>query len=482
MSELIGLAEPKRRTMHANIGTQTADAAPAETPPRERLISIAYLLLRGMSAGGAFAMGFVQTFTFARVLTPDRFSVFIVVGAIGYTLWLTDLGLAKILFVNLRAPHLDGRRDERAASQATAVIAFYIALAVGASLVCFAISLLHHASSARGAMDLALFMLFITLNLAWFSLRTLSIAVDIFIFFERLELVRRVVNIATMLAMLVGLPFSAFLILSNVLWAALFAVAVTTLISRGALTPHLRNTPHDLIAFFRLNAHSVARSSTGALSGLVVATFPYYFVSLVYGLGAAPIILEVTFRIFRGACVIFAAICDLAIPGQTRALAARDVDRLVRTTLLAVAMCCVPAAIGCGILIFAGDWLFKFLLHSAAVVPHAIVPILVALLLASILQIVMEALLQYSGYFRSLAYNGLAVIAGMTAVVIVALLGKFDIVVFLAAYTAVYSIGALVFTISAVLGPIRATAQQADTASPSGLSKFIRWTLQRSPA
>ena len=125
---------------------------------------------------------------------------------------------------------------------------------------------------------------------------------------------------------------------------------------------------------------------------MFIVTFPYYVVPLWFGLGAAPIILEVTFRIFRGACVIFAAICDVAIPEQTRALAARDVDRLVRTTLLAAGLCCVPAAIASALLLFAAGPLFTFLLRSAATIPHAITPILIALLLASVLQIVSEAL------------------------------------------------------------------------------------------
>ena len=47
------------------------DQAPAEaTAPR--LISIPFLLLRVSTAGGAFAMGLVQTLVFARVLTPER--------------------------------------------------------------------------------------------------------------------------------------------------------------------------------------------------------------------------------------------------------------------------------------------------------------------------------------------------------------------------------------------------------------------------
>src|SRR5580658_10343188 len=121
--------------MQVNAASLSADGAPA-AGPAPRLISIP-LLLRVSTAGGAFAMGLVQTLVFARVLTPDRFSLYILVGAIGYSLWLCDLGLAKILFVQLRAAHLDGKTDERAAGQATAVIAFYVLLAAVGALACF---------------------------------------------------------------------------------------------------------------------------------------------------------------------------------------------------------------------------------------------------------------------------------------------------------------------------------------------------------
>jgi len=443
--------------MHANIGSLPDDAAPIEKP-RQRLISIRYLLLRLSTAGGAVATGFVQTFVFARILTPERFSIFIVVGAIGYTLWLADLGLANILFVNLRGPYLAGSKDEPAARQATAVILLYATLAIAASLACFVGTLAQPSSTLRGAFELALFLLYIALNLAWSALRSVSIAIDLFLFYERLELVRRVVTIATMLALLGGLPLAVFLIGSNVLWAIMFAAAAAKLIARGALAPQLCGFVPELIAFFRLHRHAIARSATGALSGVFIVTLPYYVVPIWFGLGAAPIILEVTFRIFRGACVIFAAICDLAIPGQTRALAARDVGRLVRTTLLVAGLCCILAAMACALLIFAGAPLFTFLLRSAATVPQAMVPILVALLLTSVLQIVAEALLQYTGFFRSLAYNGAAVAVAMTAATLFAFAAGFGLVGFLAVYAAVYAVGAAALTIAAIYGPIRAAA------------------------
>jgi O-antigen/teichoic acid export membrane protein len=455
--------------MHAPVEQLAENAAPKpapETAPKsargERLISIPYLLLRGSTAAGAFAMGFVQTFVFARILDPERFSIFIITAAVGYSLWITDLGLAKIAFVNLRTPHLAGKKDDQAACQAGAVILFYILLSVAAALICFFAGLLRTAPNAREAFDLALFLLFIALNLAWFSLRTVSIAVDLFVFFERLEFVRRVVNIATLLAMLVGLPLTVFLIGSNVLWAALFTVAMTTLVRRGALVLHVRGFPRELYSFFRGNWHSISRSSTGALSGLFVATFPYYIVPIAFGLGAAPIILDTVFKMFRGACVIFAAVCDLAIPGQTRAYNARDAKRLVSTTLLAVGLCAIPALTACGLLIFGGTELYAFLLRSAATVPPAVTPIVVVLLLASILQIVAEALLQYTGYFRSLALNGVIVVVMMIIATIVAFAAKLGLVGFLATYAVAYSLGALSLTAFAVLGPFSAAAAPAD--------------------
>src|SRR6202161_3576026 len=121
--------------MQVNAASLPADGAPG---PEARLNLLPFLLLRVSTAAGAFAMGLVQTLVFARVLAPDRFSLFILVGAIGYSLWLCDLGLAKILFVQLRAAHLAGKTDARAASQATAVIAFYVLLAAAGSLICFA--------------------------------------------------------------------------------------------------------------------------------------------------------------------------------------------------------------------------------------------------------------------------------------------------------------------------------------------------------
>src|ERR1700731_3139939 len=104
------------------------DIAAADTAPTPGLVSIPFLLLRVSTAGGAFATGFIQTLVFARVLTPDRFSLFILVGAVGYSLWLCDLGFAKILFVQLRTAHLAGKTDRQGRGAATAGALFLLVL------------------------------------------------------------------------------------------------------------------------------------------------------------------------------------------------------------------------------------------------------------------------------------------------------------------------------------------------------------------
>ena len=214
---------------------------------------------------------------------------------------------------------------------------------------------------------------------------------------------------------------------------------------------------------------SIRRSGTFALSDIFIYTFPYYVVPWAFGLGAPIIILEATFRIFRGASVIYTAACDLAIPGQTRALAARDASRLIRTTLLAAALCCVPAAFVCLLLMFGSKQLFAFLLGAAATVPPAVSPILIVMVLANnLVQMVAQSLLLHAGFFREISRIGASVAIAMIAATAISVVAKLNIVEFLAVYTAVYTAGALYLVVAAYRGPIRAASpHQAPNLKPA---------------
>ena len=140
------------------------------------------------------------------------------------------------------------------------------------------------------------------------------------------------------------------------------------------------------------------------------------------------------FKIFRGSTIVYAAGCDVAVPKQTRAYAAHDRHSLLRATLMAAALCSLPAIILCALLYFAGEWFFSFLLGSAATMPAWLIPVLIGLLLTNLVQTVSNSLLLHTGYFRYLALIAGGMAIAMTLMSIVVATMKLDIVGYLTAY------------------------------------------------
>ena len=93
----------------SSLGASIARAVSAAIAAAHRVVSIGYLFLRATTALGALFAGLVQTFVFARVLTPAQFAVFVLLASFGVSLALLDFGVVKLFFVRLRAAYLAGR-------------------------------------------------------------------------------------------------------------------------------------------------------------------------------------------------------------------------------------------------------------------------------------------------------------------------------------------------------------------------------------
>jgi len=423
------------------------------------LLSLRFLALRISTAGAAVAFGLVQTFVFARVLNTQDFSIYILVGTLGLSLWLFDLGAAKILYVRQRELYLTGNTDGAVAAQSTAVVIAYALLVLLGTLVCFAVVLLQPKIPLLDAVNFALFFSFAALNLVWHPLRNVSAAVDEFVHFEKLEATRRIGHIALMLAMLVGLPLAAFLVLANGLWFALFAAAIARLVSKKAFIFKLHGAWSSLKRFWHDNRRELLRSGNYAAGELTIYNFPYLIVPAAFGLGAPTIILDTVFKVFRGVTLVYAAGLDPLVPQQTRAFAARDAATLKKATLTSAILCAIPTVIICAVLLVAGDRLFAILLDNAATIPHDAVLILVVLLLANLAQNVASNLLLHLGFFSEMARVAtflMVAMAAMTAIVMIAGLG---IVGFIGGYAVVYIVGGALYIASMVRGPFRIAAQ-----------------------
>jgi O-antigen/teichoic acid export membrane protein len=420
-------------------------------------LSLRFLFLRSSTAVSSIVTGLLQTFVFARVLSPEQFSLFVLVGALGFTLLLCDLGATKILFVRLRQRHLDQSQEDSVAAQTSAIVTLYIALALVGALVCFIVMFWLRSVGWLQSLQFALFFVFTALNLAWFALRNIAVAVDQYVFFESLEAARRILTILATAAMLVFLPVTAFLILINLMWIVVLTLCILRLKAHGALTTELRGQVQHLRHFWHDNGRMLLRSSIFSVSEIYIYNFPYFFVPAFYGLGAPTIILDTAFKVFRGGSVAFSAACDTVLPRQTQAFKERDLPALIRSTLIALGLCSIPTIGASLTLLIAGKQLFALLLGPAAVMPD-VVPILIVLLVANMVQMVALSLLVHTGFFKEIAQTAPFIVMAMTLGTLFAFVAKVSIVQYMWIYAILYSCGALVFVWLAWRGPIR-TAQ-----------------------
>ena len=433
-----------------------APSSPAAAPSGEagRFLSLPYLFLRATTAGGGLVGGLVQTFVFARILDPERFSVFILVGTLGIALWLSDIGLVKIIFVRMRAWLLGGKEaGARVVWHATAIVILYFLLGIVSTIACFFGALILGAG-AYGGLELALFFLFTAITLVWFALRNISLAVDDFIFFEIMEVTRRTLHVGFMLATLVGLSLMAFLVIANLIWVGLFAVMIARLARNGALQSTVAGFPGHLRSFFRDNRKEVVSGGTYAVNEFYLYNFAYAIVPMAYGLGAPTIILDTLFKVMRGATVLYSAACDVALPRQTRAHSEGDRRSLTLATWMAAGLSSLPGIVICIALAFFSEPMFRLLLGDSAVMPQAISNLMIILLVANLVQTVSNFLLIHTGYFRVIARLSVLVSLAATLVAGIAVAFGADLEGFVRAFTAVYVASALCYLALALRGPL----------------------------
>jgi hypothetical protein len=429
------------------------------------------MTLRATTAGATLVVGLTQTFVFARVLSPERFSLFIFVAALSYSLYLADGGIVKVLFVNLRRRLLSNRAFGGLANHVTVVLGIYFALALATTLLCFAGFLLH-GSVPAAAGELALFFLFNAINLPWLALRNVSIAIDEFFYFESLEAARRALNMAALVALLFGLPVLAFLFILNGGWIVVIGAALVKLYRRRAIGGRLRHSLIHLMVFFRSNGRQLVNSAAHAISETYIYNFAYFVVPWAYGLGAPTIIFDTANKIFRSNYMIYSAICDLFVPRQTQAFSERDAPTLVRAILLAMALGAVPLVAVSAILVCFHARFFALLLGPAAVMPPEVVPIIVILLTVSLAKMVAYSVLIHCGFFARAARLGPIFVVAMTAASLIAVVLRLDIVGFLALNAAGYTIG----TMFAFLAMIRGPVAQAGAAAGNAETRALRYS------
>jgi O-antigen/teichoic acid export membrane protein len=214
-----------------------------------------------------------------------------------------------------------------------------------------------------------------------------------------------------------------------------------------------------MLTFFRTNKSEAMRMGAFSAADMYISNFAYFVVPFAFGLGAPTIILDTTFKIYRGAAILYAAGTDVAVPRQTRALAEKDQRTLLKATLMAAALCSLPALALCGLLILASEPLFAILLGPAATMPAAATPILITLLLANVAQTVSNSVLLHTGHFRQLATIAAGLAVALTIMTGIAVFLRLDLTGFLWGYALTFAISVVFSVVALIRGPIRAAAE-----------------------
>ena len=168
------------------------------------------------------------------------------------------------------------------------------------------------------------------------------------------------------------------------------------------------------------------------------------------------IILDTTFKVYRGANQFYSAACDSLVPRQTSALAERDGPAMVRATWLAAG---IVRRSGAGGLRRADPWRRQNLrIYCSAPRPSCRRrPRRSSSCCCSAIwrRWCRTACWCHTGFFKEVARISFALVAGQTGIAALAVWAHFDIIQFLNAYAAVYACGAIATVGLMIRGPIR---------------------------
>ena len=330
---------------------------------RVRRHAIGFAGIHSLNAGLSLVYSLAQTLVFARALDRRTFALTVLFQAIGLYLLPLNQCVARANFVLLRERAVrDGQ--PRAAEAAVAFNVNQVILLVIPLLTPLAVGV--HGPWEYASF--ACFMFFATYsNLWYFEIQMTMMAIDRAIEYERLSLVRRLINYG-LLAMLF---FTRNFLLCNLalaLQTLLFHVIITGRTTRGA---GLFEWPADATAAGMRNYMGrlwISLQATGA--EWLTMSAPYSIFFFRFGVGPGLVTVDAALKLLRVVTAVSRNLAEIALPSLSRAIMAGN-TRLARAP--AIFALVGGGLVGMVIAVLVGVWeqfSFGLLLGPNNVVPH----------------------------------------------------------------------------------------------------------------
>jgi O-antigen/teichoic acid export membrane protein len=403
-----------------------------------------YLTLKMLNTAFQLAFGILTTFVFLRVLSPDVFAAYILISAIGGYASLADLGCSNLIYVNMRKAYLDGHHIGPALEEALGALLTYAAIVLIVFSVTGALIATNVIESHGASLNLILYLLFWLLLLPWNIVRTVANAVDLYIYFEIIESMRRLLVTGLLLAVLAGLQVWEYLIAINLVWVCCFLLAV--FYGRRLFDKFGADKGSIAAAVVRLYRDRLARVKAIAAfnsSAFTIYVFPYFIIPGMSFPSDALIVFDTFYKVGRFGATVYRVAADAFLPMQTRAVHEGRTRELMSSVGMVLAFQFFIFLIGAVGLLRGADWIFPALLNGRVEISRTIVMMMVAMLFLELIQLTLEVILISSGLFEPMARLYVTVLTALGAVALASYLFQLAFPTFLGAYVVVYGIGAI---------------------------------------
>lgn len=424
-----------------------------------------YLTLKMSNTAFQLAFGILNTYVFLRVVSPDVFAAYILISAIGAYASLADLGCSNLIYVNMRKAFLDGHHLGSALEEALGALLTYAAIVLIVFSVISALIVANVIANHGAPLNLILYLLFWLFLLPWNIVRTTANAVDLYVPFEIIELMRRLLVTSFLIAAFAGLQLREYLIAINVTWAGCFLLAAFSgrrlFAEFGADKASIAAA---VVRLYRDRLTSVKAVAAFNVSAFTIYVFPYFIIPGMSFPSSALIVFDTFYKVGRFGATVYRVAADSFLPMQTRAVHEGRTRELMLSVGMVLAFQFVIFLAGALCLLGGSDWIFPALLNGKVEISQTIVLMMVAMLFLELIQLTLEVILINSGLFEPMAKLYATVLAALGAVALASYLLELAFPTFLGAYVLVYGIGAILHVplFLRYLGPKRAKSRQPD--------------------
>lgn len=370
-------------------------------------------------------------------LGPDIYVTIVVISAIGIYISNSDLGFSGFVYYSLRELFI---KQEKTAVINTInksnSIYLYISLA---ALIPVGLFVLLKGQNLSQVDKIAVFIYMITiiLNLPWTMMKRILSAVDLYMFAEVLDTLRRSSILLIALLMLGPLSFLSFSILSLMIWVIIFVLSVQKLHQAGYEPALIRLS--DCGTYMKESAGSLSATTSYTAAEFFIYSFPYYLLPITPINQSSVVLFDIFYKVVRFGGSAYSVFNESFLPQQTNHYHQARKSDFMKHQIILYSLNFGLWLMASVVLYFFGEKLVLFLLHGDNFgVNNVFIYAMILMLFGLMVQNTASSMMSGIGFYRTLLIVAASICFAYVALSLVAWKFIANFNVFLLAYVAVF--------------------------------------------